>query len=780
MSFFSFESSVFPQSVLVASFRGEEAISQIYAFEVNLVLMQDDCSSMDFGAAVGAKATLGIAAHQDAERRSIHGILADVELVHAAEGKAVVRVTLVPELFCLTNSRHSRMFTDLSIPDIIKDIFALSSLPSNSYALEFSANYKVEEHVCQYKESDYGFILRWMAREGMYYYFDHEGDREKLIITDDKNAHARLPSDAIRYWPTPSNDVTSGASFNTFEAAHQALPARVRTRDYNYAKPSLDVSGDSDVSDAGFDDVVIHGGRFFDPTDGARLAKIKAEAFLADQSIFEARGTVYGVRPGYLFELTAHPDAALDRVYLCTSVRHEGRQAGLSPELAKLVGAGFVEGYRVVVKAIADDVQFRAHSTNRTHTPRISGFEAGVVDGPGDSPYGQIDDAGRYNIKMHFDESDLDKGSASTWIRMMQPHAGAPEGFHFPLRKGTEVMVAFLGGDPDRPVIAGAIPNALTPSVVTSSNHTQNVVHTGSDNRIEIEDLAGKQYIDFETPPQKTFLHLGEPHEKHTHYIVENTQGDCKFEIGGNQDINVGGKLTEKVKGAVDETYASIQLTQIQGPQTTKATGAVTETYENMRMTCVLDNVTETYKAGHESTVTGPKVEIYASKQDTTVTGPTEEKVTGAHVKLSGPALHYHDGTMSTTVTGPVLQNFSGAVTLDYQDTTRTYANLTWLIPGGASLNAPNWNVQTPSETWLFAKEDKYWVKKNEFTGMCRAMAGFKFEICVAAAAVSGIKDELNGRVCAIKGPAIEKGAFAAEMGVLYIEVAGMKLIRGF
>ena len=777
MSFFSFESSVFPNDVVVASFRGEESISQIYAFEVNLVLMQDDCSAMDLGAAVGAKATLQIAESQMVEPRSVHGILADIELLHAAEGKALVRVTIVPELFHLTNTRHSRMFTDRSIPDVIKDIFDLAGLSSSAYVLNLAATYKPEEHVCQYKESDYDFVSRWLSREGMYYYFDHDGDREKLIITDHRGAHARSPDDAIRYWPTPQGDVTSGASFQTFDATHRALPSRVRMRDYNYAKPSLDVSGTGDVSDAGLDDVVMHGARFFDPNEGARLAKIQAEVFLAEQSVFEARGTVYGVKAGYKFELTGHLE--LDGEYLCTSVRHEGRQAGLSKELSQLAGLGLVDGYRVVVKAILERVQVRVRGA--AHAPRVSGFEAGVVDGPSDSPYGQIDDAGRYHIAMHFDESDLGGGAASTWVRMMQPHTGAPEGMHFPLRKGTEVMIAFVAGDPDRPVIAGAVPNALTPSVVTSSNHTQNVIHTGSDNRIEIEDLAGKQYIDFETPPKKTFLHLGEPHEKHTHYIVGHTQGDCKFEIGGNQDIRVGGKLTEKVKGAVDETYGSLQLTQIQGPQTTKATGAVTETYENLKLTCVLDDVTETYKAGHESTVTGPKVEIYASKQDTTVSGPTKEKYIGPHVKISGPALHYHDGAMTTTVTGPVLQNFSGPVTLEYGDTTRTYANLIWLIPGGASLrNAPKWTVQTPSETWLFAKEDKYWVKKNEFTGIARAMAGFKLEVCVAAEGISALKDELNGIACGVKGPALEEGAFSAELGVLYIEAAGMKLIRGF
>src|SRR5690606_26356950 len=129
------------------------------------------------------------------------------------------------------------------------------------------------------------------------------------------------------------------------------------------------------------------------------------------------------------------------------------------------------------------------------------------VDGEADSPYAQIDDQGRYLVKFKFDESDLENGKASTYVRMMQPHGGTTEGLHFPLRKGSDVVFSFLGGDPDRPVIAGVVPNTTTPSPVTNTNHTQNVIRTGANNHIILDDSEGREFISIRTPNNNTALY---------------------------------------------------------------------------------------------------------------------------------------------------------------------------------------------------------------------------------------------------------------------------------
>ena len=122
--------------------------------------------------------------------------------------------------------------------------------------------------------------------------------------------------------------------------------------------------------------------------------------------------------------------------------------------------------------------------------------------------------------------------------------------------EGRAALVTFvMGGDPDQPVIAGVVPNALRVSPVTSANHTHNVIQTGSNNRVEMEDLKDKQYIDISTPPKDTRIHLGEPHGEHGAYIVFNTEGNQLVNIGGNRDVEVGGSLKEHVKGDVTWNY---------------------------------------------------------------------------------------------------------------------------------------------------------------------------------------------------------------------------------
>ncbi len=209
------------------------------------------------------------------------------------------------------------------------------------------------------------------------------------------------------------------------------------------------------------------------------------------------------------------------------------------------------------------------------------------------SEYAQIDSHGRYAVKFHFDESDLTGGKASTWVRMLQPHGGGIEGFHFPLRAGTEVACSFAGGDPDRPLDRGVAPNALTPSPVTSGNNTRNVLQTGGRNRFELEDKSGLERITLSTPHTNTYLRMGAPNDDHNLHL--HTDGHSIHDTAGNLDIQVGANFQEYVVGTTTETY--------QGAADTVYKDKVTVRYESRKDETVVGDLTESYEANLKQTV---------------------------------------------------------------------------------------------------------------------------------------------------------------------------------
>src|SRR5690606_16925737 len=165
------------------------------------------------------------------------------------------------------------------------------------------------------------------------------------------------------------------------------------------------------------------------------------------------------------------------------------------------------DSYRASVTAIPADVQYRAPRV--TPWPRIDGTLDGIIAGSGHGTYAEIDEHGRYKARVVADEGPAVDGSNSTWVRMLQPHGGSPEGFHMPLHKDTEVHIAFLGGHPDRPAIVGAAHNGTKPSTVNAANHTQHIIKTHSNNVLILEDAGGGEWAHLATPACNSYLHLG-------------------------------------------------------------------------------------------------------------------------------------------------------------------------------------------------------------------------------------------------------------------------------
>jgi type VI secretion system secreted protein VgrG len=612
---FSLTSDVIPGSAKVLGFRGVEAISTPYRFDVAFAVLPS--VDVDMAAALGARATLSIQHDATSPPYVVNGLLAAVELVYEYADRSVFLATLAPRLERLRLTRHSRVFTDLSVPEVLSAVLSSSGLsPRGDFRLELSRPYPRRDHVSQYKESNLAFLSRLMEREGIYYFFRQEGDDDVLVITDHGGSHAPSRQKPARYVALNPGDTTGQEAFATFRHRLAQVPGRTVERDYDYLRPKLDVRGAAAVlRDGGAEEAVVWG-ETAKSVDGAQVhAAVEAEALRARREVFSGWGRVFDLRAGFTFELDDHPRAGLNRDYLATTIEHQGNDSGGAKDIEELLDLSKMELYLATVEAIPARLQYR--SPRRTPWPRIEGIVEGIVDGPAESPYAQIDEHGRYRVHIFFDESGLPDGKASMWVRMIQPHGGNPEGFHFPLRKGTEVAIVFLGGDPDRPAIVGAVPNPLNPSVVTSANASQNVIMTGGTNRLEMEDQAGSQYVTLSSPTLKSFVHLGSGN----YNFIASTQGNGFNYFGQNLDVEVLADKSEEVTGSVRETYHDTSYTTVHGATDKQyldtydmgVTGNATYVFKSRRDTTVTADSSFQALADHYATVTGAVTQRYGS-----------------------------------------------------------------------------------------------------------------------------------------------------------------------
>ncbi len=546
-------SAALPDGHRVVGFHGTEALSSLYKLTIDVLVARD--ADLDMDKVVGERLTLTIDRADDRPPLRWHGVIASFELEHELDGAGVYTLVLVPALWQLTLAHHSRIFVEETTPKILAAVFKDGGLDTGDFELRLSGTYKPLEHVCQYEETDFAFASRWMEREGLYYFFEQGDDREKLIVTDNLAFHQELLPGALRYVPQALGAVgafTRGEAVQYWKVTQSQSSAAVKLKDYDYHRPDLDVSGAASIAPRGKGEVRLYGENFTAPDEGKRLATARAQMMAASRRVFDAAGTTLYLRPGYLFALDEHPRPAFNARYLLTAVTHSANQAAHSLGLQDLLGYDSDQFYTCTFTAIPASVQFRADRV--TPRPRVESTVSAVVDGPADSEYAQIDKHGRYKVKVKFDEGDLADGRASTFVRMLQPHGGSSEGFHFPLRKGAEVLLVFLGGDPDRPVIAGVAPNAQKPSVVTAENHTKNVIHTGGHNHLEMEDGGGRQHVKISTPTEDTHIHMGAP--MGGHHLLMSTNGNSMLNTVGNSHVNTTGNHFRNTTGSVQEHTA--------------------------------------------------------------------------------------------------------------------------------------------------------------------------------------------------------------------------------
>jgi type VI secretion system secreted protein VgrG len=362
---------------------------------------------------------------------------------------------------------------------------------------------------------------------------------------------------------------------------------------------------------------------------------------------------------------------------------------------------------------------------------------------------------------------------------MMQPHGGTTEGFHFPLRRGTEVVFTFLGGDPDRPVIAGVVPNAHTPSPINKDNHTKNMIRTGGGNHITFDDAKGKEFIHFFTP-KLTEMFMGGPTDDQCAETQRHQFGappEAKAAATTQQDVSTSFYLfTDQNAGFNIQTE---WWQTVSGDIRVYGGGKLLEQYAGPHVFNVAGNSSQFYGSAL-------KVEV-AAGEDRDVTGTWDLKAT-AKAKLEAPSVDV-DATADLNVQTPLaVLGFSsqaicqfgvtdlqfGATTIDIGAMTGQIASIDISVPGGAKISAPSWDVTNPNESWVGAISEWKWGKKAEFTGLSISATGIKAEATGVSASSTGVKLEKVGCYKVLEGVEIKSGGPKVWQVALTAATAGL------
>ncbi|NUO53683.1 MAG: type VI secretion system tip protein VgrG [Polyangiaceae bacterium] len=729
---FTLRSAAVPADATVLAFRGTERISAPYVFDV---VFRTTDSELDGLGSVGEPVTLTVQRAPEnlleaPKHWTLSGVIAALEWGSHEGDHALYLLRFTPKMALLSLSEHSRVFTDVTVPEVLAAVLKDEGIPTSAFRLELDGEYEKREHISQYRESSLDFVHRLMEKEGIFYFFEQGEDGETLVLVDDFSRYMRLDPPLVRFVPRGGDDVMAGDAFTALAHERAALPGRIMLKDYDELNPGLEISSEGFVQEAS-PRVVDYGEHLITPDGALRYARLRAQIAVAQEERLLAKGGVIGLPAGGTFPLQQSA-GSLPSDFLAIEIEHAGVTDSLEQAARDLLGVDFSGGYRTDAVLIPADTQFRA--PHLTPWPKLHGVEPAVIDGPASSPYAQIDAHGRYKVRLLFDEGDLVDGSRSTWVRMLEPHGGAPDGFHFPLRKGTEVQIVFLNGDPDRPVILGVSPNVEKPAVVTSGNSTKNILKTGGDNLWELEDQAGAQKVLMSTPPQATHLHLGSG----AHQMELRTDGNGLLHYGQDLDVAVGAQKTETVASDLTETYRSTHALSVTGPSQRTLQTSWTQN--------VLGPVTNTVLSTFTESVTGAVTETYLASLSTHAVGATTITDDGSltHTVSGGLAKETISSSRTTTVGATGDITVSGAVTETYGATTRNvHGGFTETVTGTYTIKAPKMlvyagdasivdqgiNALESGVSWLNGFLNAHYDDGTSITGAAAYAAGIELKV---------------------------------------------------
>lgn len=653
--------------LLLQELTGYEGISRLFSYDLNLLAFEND--SINFKDIVGKKVSITLHL-PDGTPRYISGYVSRFTQGETDERMFThYRAEVVPWLWFLTRQADCRIFQSLAAPDIISQVFNLFDF--KDFRTSLKNTYPTLEYCVQYRETSFNFVSRLMEEFGIFYYFDHSTqDKHTLVLSDQSSTLPVCPSSPVSY-ELEVGGLDDPEVINRWHVAQEVRTGKYSVTDYNFTTPSTSLlANDPTVVDLTASqplELFDYPGLHTTKEAGDTVAKVRMQEEEASHMVVAGAGNCRGLMSGYSFELKNHYRTDQNANHVVTEVRHFA-SAGQSYTTAGTFGA---ETYSNTLSCIPASVTYRPARV--TPKPFVQGPQPALVVGKSGEEI-WVDKYGRVIVQFYWDRLGQKNENSSCWIRTSQPWAGGNWGAMWIPRIGQEVLVSFLEGDPDRPVITGRVYNAnqmppyTLPDYQTRSTFMSRSSKGGGAsnyNELRFEDLKGKEQI---------FMNA----EKDMDLRVEN---DSREFIGANRHLIVTANQQEQVQAE--------KHMHVQGSHFEKIDGNMSLQVGQNQMEKVTGNLSLSVTGNQSESVTGNVSLAVTGNQDVT---------NMAYALKSNTTIHLNAGMSAVIEAGMELTLKAGSNFIDIGPAGIFISGtpMVFINSGGAAGSAPDANPQSP------------------------------------------------------------------------------------
>ena len=655
-----------PDVLLLQRFTGTESISRLFSYQLELASEQDAIAPEDI---VGKSLTWTVKRTTQAPRY-FNGFVS-----HFAAGDVnrrrlrSYRAEVVPWPWFLTRTTDCRIFQNQNTPDIIQAIF--KDFGFSDFELALKGSYPKREYCVQYRETAFNFITRLMEHEGIFFFFRHGDGKHTLILADSKSSYADCPESHVKY----SRGSLAANHVLSWEHQYEFRSGKCSRTDYNFQTPSTSLLTTTntviDLSDATKFEIFDYPGEYLTKAEGEPVIKVRMEEEEVGFNVVNATSQCCTFTPCGRFTLAGHEVDSENGIYAITSIHHSASE----PSYGSNTGG---TTYNNIFTCIPASIAFRP--TLATPKPMVQGPQTAVVVGPaGEEIY--VDKFGRVKVQFFWDRRGKRDENSSCWVRVAEHWAGKNWGFVCNPRIGQEVVVEFLEGDPDRPLITGRVYNAgQMPPYDLPGNMTQSGIKSRSSkggssanyNEIRFEDKKDSEEI---------FVHA----EKDFNRVVENNdtlkvgfdksdKGDQTIEIYNNQSLTVGNSQAEDgsqtitiYKDRTETVKTGNETVTIEQGNRSVTVSQGNDTHEisqgNRQVTIDMGNDTLTIKMGNQTTKLNLGSSSTEAMQSITLkVGQNSITIDQMGITLSGMMVKVQ-GQIQTQVQGTIVQVSGDAMT---------------------------------------------------------------------------------------------------------------------